>query len=242
VTRLTLLDELFRSYGFKELVDLIINKLGFSALIVLFGAYFAAIVYFSALPSKGRFSPDFSRSNAVSFFQQAFYVFSSIIFLMPLISGWGYFFLVLFFYLIIVVPMCVNMYVLRRDFTFDEYVKFKKGGFISVVWKYSGIALIWIAVLGELLAFSYCDPTMPLIGWAVILYSLAAAILQSALGQSVLFNVSSCVYAKIMTVDGLVEGFIVAKGSDHYIVKTKKKDVLLSNEYVKSISSSDLPK
>jgi hypothetical protein len=242
VTKLTLLDDLFRPYGFKELIELIINKIGFGSLIVLFGAYFAAIVYFSALPSKGRFSTDFSRTNAVSFFQQAFYVFSFIIFLMPAISGWNSFFLVLFLYGFIVAPMLINVYVFRRDFTFDEYLKFKKGGFMSMKWKYIGIALSWVVMLVELLAFSYYDPTMPLVGWALILYSLAAAILQCALGQSVLLNVSLCVYAKIMTGDGLVEGFIVAKGSDHYIVKTKEKDVLLSNEYVKSISSSDLPK
>jgi hypothetical protein len=242
VTKLTLLDELFRSYSFKELVELIINKIGFGSLIVLFAAYFAAIVYFSALPSKGRFSPDFPRSNAVSFFQQAFYVFSFITFLMPFISGWGSFFLVLFLYFIIVVPMIVNIYVLRRDFTFEEYVKFKNGGFMSMKWKFSGIALSWVVMLVELLAFSYYDPTISLVGWAIILYSLAAAFLQAALGQSILINASSCVYAKIITVDGLVEGFIVAKGSDHYLVKTRENDVLLSNEYVKSISPSPLPK
>lgn len=240
--KLTLLDELFRSYGFKELVELVINKIGFGSLIVLFGTFFAAIVYFSGLPSKGRFSGDFSRSNAVGFFQQAFYVFSFIIFLMPIISGWGSFFLVLFLYSIIVAPMFINVFVFRRDFTFDEYVKFKRGGFMSMKWEYIGIALSWFVMLVELLAFSYYNPTMPLVGWAVVLYSLAVAILQCALGQSILLNVSSCVYAKIMTDDGLVEGFIVAKGSDHYIVKTKEKDVLLSSEYVKSISSSDLPK
>lgn len=240
--KLTLLDELFRSYGFKELVDLIINRIGFSVLIVLFGACFAAIVYFSALPSKGRFSTDFPRSNAVGFFQQAFYIFSFLILLTPFISGWGPFFLILFFYGIIVVPMFVNMYVFRRDFTFDEYVKFRSGGFMSMKWKFGGIALSWVVMLVELLAFSYYDPTIPLVGWAVILYSLVAALLQAALGQSILYDASSCVYAKIMTVDGLVEGFIVAKGSDHYLVKTRENDVLLSNEYVKSISPSHLPK
>ena len=242
VTKLTLLDELFRSYSFKELVDLVINKLGFSALIVLFGAHFAAIVYFSALPSKGRFSTDFPRSNVVGFFQQAFYVFSFIIFLTPFISGWGSFFLVLLLYGIIIVPMLVNTHVLGRDFTFDEYLKFRSGGFMSMIWKYSGIALSWVVMLAELLAFSYCDPTIPLVGWAVILYSLAAAFLQAALGQSILGNACSCVYAKITTVDGIVEGFIVAKGSDHYLVKTRENGVLLSNEYVKSISPSGLPK
>ncbi len=239
---MTLLDELFRSYGFKELVDVVIDKLGFSALIVLVGAYFAAIVYFSALPSKGRFSTDFPRSNAVSFFQQAFYVFSLTIFLMPLISGWGSFALVLLLYGFVVVPMILTTRAFRRDFTFDEYVKFKTGGFVSMKWKLGGIALSWIVIIVELLAFSYYNPTIPLVGWAVILYSLAASLLQVAFAQSFLNNVSSCAYGKITTIDGVIEGFIVAKGSDNYLVLTKEKGVLLSSEYVRFISSADLPK
>jgi hypothetical protein len=147
----------------------------------------------------------------------------------------------LLFYVIIVFPMWVNMRLLGRDFTFDEYVKFRREGIISMTWKFSGIALIWISILGELLAFSYFDPTIPLLGWAIIIYSIAAALLQAALGQSCLVNVNRCVYARIITADGSVEGFIVAKGSDHYIVKTKENDVLLSSGYVKSISPSPIP-
>ncbi len=222
-------------------MELIIDKIGFASLIVMFAAYFAAIVYFSALPSRGRFSPDFPRSSAVSFFQQAFYVFSFIMLLMPFISGWVAFLLVLVFYLIIFVPMIINIIVLRRDFTFDEYVKFKNSGFMSMIWKFSGIASIWIAVLAELLVFSYFNPKIPLIGWVLILYSLITALLQVALAQSVLFNARSCVYAKIITADGPIEGFVIAKGSDHYLVKTRESDILLQSGFVKSISPSNLP-
>jgi hypothetical protein len=160
---------------------------------------------------------------------------------MPFISGWYSFFLVLLFYGIIFVPMWVNVRLLAQDFTFDEYVKFRRGGLISMKWRFSGISLTWISILGEFLAFSYFDPTIPLLGWAIIVYSIAAAFLQAALGQSLLVHISRCVYARIITVDGSVEGFIAAKGSDHYIVKTKENDVLLSNDYVKSISPSPLP-
>lgn len=137
--------------------------------------------------------------------------------------------------------MLVNIRFLARDFTFDEYVKFRRRDIISMKWEFSGIALIWISVLGELLAFSYFDPTIPLLGWAIIIYSIAAALLQAALGQSYLTHVSTCVYARIITADGSVEGFIIAKGSDHYIVKTKENDVLLSSDYIKSISPSPIP-
>jgi len=241
---LTFLDTLFSPYSFNELVDLIINKLGLSSLIVLLGAYFAAIVYFCALPAKSRFSTDTPRSNAVGYFQQAFYIFSFLSVLMPFISGWFSFFLVLLFYGIIFIPMWVNIRLLARDFTFDEYTKFHREGFISMKWKLSklsGIALTWISILGEFLAFSYFDPTIPLLGWAIITYSIAAALLQAALAQSYFVHVNTCVYARIVTADGSVEGFIVAKGSDHYIVKTKDNDVLLSSDYVKSISPSPIP-
>lgn len=240
---MTVLDALFTPYSFEELVDLILNKLGFGSLIVLLGAYFAAIVFFSSLPAKSSFSTDTAKSKAVSSIQQIFYVLSFIIFLMPLISGWGPFILVLFLYGVVAIPMLVNLLVVAKDFTFDEYVKLRRGreGLKSTIWKFRGIALIWLSILGELLVFSHLDPTIPLLGWVLITYSIALAALQATLAQSYLVHVTSCLYARITTVEGSVEGFIVAKGSDHYIVKTKESDVLLSSDYVKSISQSPLP-
>jgi hypothetical protein len=233
---------LFRSISFKELVDSAISKLGFSVLVILFSAYIAAIVYFSALPFKSRFSTEFARSNALGFFQQAFYYSSLLTVPMLFISGLGSFLLVLFLYIIIFLPMLVNAILVGRDFKFEEYMKFRSGGFMSMIWEYSGIAFIWLVLLGELIAFLYYDPTIPLLGWATILYSMAFASFQTALVQSVLSNIRSCLYAKIITIDGSVEGFIVAKGSDHYVVMTKEKVVFLSNSYVKSFSPLEPPK
>jgi len=239
---MTLLDELFRSYSFEELVELMINKIGLGSLIVLFGAYFAAIVYFSALPSKGRFSTDFPKTNALEFFQQTFYVFFFLIFLMPFVSGLVSFFLVLLLYGFVFGAMLVNVRVLGRDLSFDEYVELKQGNHMLIMRKYyGGIALIWLVLLVELLAFLSCDPTIPLFGWIIVLYSLLAASLQAALGQGFLYNARHCIHAKIVTADGLVEGFIVAKGSDHYLVKTKENYVMLSSAYVKSIYPSPPP-
>ncbi len=220
---------------------MIIDRLGFGSLIVLLGAYFAAIVYFSALPAKSRFSTDTTRSNAIGSIQQIFYIFSFLLFLMPFISGWFSFFLVLLFYGVVAVPMWINARLVGKDFTFDEYVKFKRGGFKSMVWEFSGIALTWITILGELLAFSYFDPTIPLFGWAMITYSIALGVLQASLGQSYLSHIYTCLHVRIVTADEPVEGFIVAKGSDHYIVKTKERDMLLSSDYIKSISMLPLP-
>jgi hypothetical protein len=246
---LTLLDALFRSISFKELVELVISKLGLSVLVVLFSAYFAAIVFFSALPSKSIFSTEYSQSKAIGFFQQAFRVFSLITILMIFISGWYSFILLWIFYLIIFVPTTVNVIVFRRELTFDEYVKFKSVRFIlgfiplPCITKYDyANALSWIGMLGELLALFYLDPTIPLVGWAVILYSLVLASFQTSLIIGVLSNARSCPYAKIMTVDGIVKGFIIAKAQDHYIVQTRKNQILLSNEHVKSMSPSPLPK
>ncbi len=42
--KLTFLDSLFASYSFKELVEMVISKIGYSSLIVLFSAYIAAIL------------------------------------------------------------------------------------------------------------------------------------------------------------------------------------------------------
>jgi len=100
---------------------------------------------------------------------------------------------------------------------------------------------MWIAILVVLFILFYFNPPIPLVGWAVFAYTLAAALLFIALVQSIIFNARSCAYGKITTNDGEVEGFIVAKGEDNYVVQTKEKGVLLSSNFVKSIISAPLP-
>jgi hypothetical protein len=134
--------------------------------------------------------------------------------------------------------MIVNANIFRADFTFEDYVRFHKGGLASIYLgqEFRGIALSWFLTMTELVAFSYVDPTIPLIGWAVILCSLAATFLQSVMALGFLINTRDCVYAKIVTVDGVLQGFVVSKGEDHYLVKTRESDLLLSSEYIKSMA------
>ena len=107
-------------------------------------------------------------------------------------------------------------------------------------WKlYVVIIFTWIAILAELFIFFYFNITIPLIGWAILIYTWRLVL--TALTQSTLFNARSCVYGKITTIDSEIEGFIVAKGEDNYIIQTKEKGVLLSNNYVKFISQAALP-
>ena len=56
------------------------------------------------------------------------------------------------------------MRVLARDFTFDEYLKLRRGGLKSTRQEFSGISLIWIAVLGKSLAFSMYELAIPILG------------------------------------------------------------------------------
>ncbi len=239
---MTLLNELFNPYSFKGLVDLIINKIGYSSLIIIFAAYLGAIVYSSTIPSKGRFSTDYPQINAAGFFQQLFYALSIVIIFMPFISGWSTFVLVLVLYGAIAVPLVINALIFRQDFSFKEYLAFKNSP-RSIRRKYYGIGLLWLSIIAELFVFFYFNLTIPLVGWAIIVYSFAVAFLSSALTQSTLFNASTCPYCKITTVDGITEGFIIAKGEDNYLVKTNENsDILLSSSYVKTISPIPVPK
>lgn len=141
----------------------------------------------------------------------------------------------------------MNVRTFSKDFTYDDYMRFKSPVRLTtepkwIISKYAGIALCWIAIIGELLAFFYFNPIIPLVGWGIITYTFIAAFILAALTQSTIFNASTCLYAKITTADGSVEGFIVSKGEDNYLVKTKESDVLLSTGYVKSISNAQIPK
>jgi hypothetical protein len=240
-------------------VDISANSVGFASVIVLITAYFAAIVYFSVLPYKSRFSSESYQSKAIGFFQQAFYIFSFILFLVPFVSGWNYFLAVLLLYLFIVAPMFINTSLFGHEFNFDQIIDFKKKqesnlsnirnatskflllGLFPNLRKYIGVALTWIAILGELLFLSYFNPALPFVGWIIILWSFVAATFQAALVQSYLANLSSLKYAKITTLDGTIEGFILSKDSDHYVVKTKQNSILIQNEYVKTVIDEKIP-
>lgn len=161
---------------------------------------------------------------------------------MPIISGWSPTLLVLALYGAIAVPLLINLLIFRQDFTFKEYRAFKNSP-LSMWLKYLGNGLTWLAIVAELFVFFYFNLTIPLVGWAIIVYTFAVAFLSSALTQSALFNASTCPYCKITTADGITEGFIIAKGEDNYLVKTNENiDILLSSNYVKTISPIPVPK
>jgi hypothetical protein len=235
-------NSLFSPYNFREVVELTVDKIGVSSLVILVVAFIGIIVYFCTIPSKGRFSSSFSQTNAIGFFQQAFYVLSSVSILIPFFSGWIPFFVVLALYGAIVGPLFLNVLTFRKDLKFEDYLNLRKGPVL--MWqKYVGIGLTWIAIIGELFFFLYFNPTIPLLGWGIIAYTFATAFLMSALTQSVLYNATTCPYCKITTSDGVTEGFIIAKGEDNYLLKTKENsDFLFSSDFVRTISPLPIPK
>jgi hypothetical protein len=239
---LTLFNELFTPYSFKGLIDLVIGKIGYASLIVLFGAYLGLIVYYCTIPSKGRYSTDYARTNAMNFLMQIFYAPLVITLMLPFISGWWSFFTVWFFYGIIGVPLFFIFISFRQDFVYKDYYKLRLN-VLSMWSKYVIVGFSLVAVLVEIFVFSFLNPTIPTVGWVVILYVLATGFVMSAFAQSVLYNARTCVYGKITTTDGAtIEGFIVAKGEDNYLVSSKDGELLVSCNCVKTISPTELPR
>ncbi len=238
---MTLFNELFTTYSFKGLIDLIITKIGYASLIVLFGAYLGLIVYYCTIPSKGRFSTDYARTNAMNFLMQIFYVPLVVTLVLPFISEWWSFFTILLFYVIIGVPLLFIFIFFRRDFVYNDYYKLRRN-VLSMKSEYAAVDSTLVAVLVEIFIFSILNPTIPMVGWVLILYVLATGFLMSAFTQSVLFNARTCVYGKITTTDGAtIEGFIVAKAEDNYVVSSTEGELLVSCNYVKTISPTQLP-
>jgi hypothetical protein len=248
VEKLTYLNTLFGPYSFKELIGLLINQVGFNTLFVILAAYIAAVVYFCTIPSKGRFSNNYAQSHATGFLQQVSLILSVLFLLIIAISGWASFFTVLIFFAVLTIPLFICVKVFSKDLTYEDYKRFRNPTSFATdprwfVTKYGSISLVWLATVIELLAFFFYNPIIPLVGWAVITYALALSFLLAALIQSTITNASTCVFAKIITADGAdVEGFIVSKGEDNYLVKTKECDFLLTTDYVHIISQAEPPK
>jgi hypothetical protein len=99
-------------------------------------------------------------------------------------------------------------------------------------WSWSGVALgylipliystityliIWFALLGELWYFLNFNPSNILLGWIVIFYSLANAILQTTIIYGKIVHITQSPYVKVTTIDAnTIIGFIIAKESDYY--------------------------
>ncbi|MEJ5292712.1 MAG: hypothetical protein WHS82_03860 [Candidatus Methanosuratincola sp.] len=245
---MALFEILFQSYTFSGIISLIINSIGIPTCIVLLFAYFAAITYLVTLPGRSSLSSDAAKGRVIGFIQQAFYIFSFTMILIPFVSGLLDFFVVLFFYSLFSIPQFLTAWQLGRVTSYEQYIEYKTKwtrGIASFTTDYrrsAGIASIWVALAIGMLYFLAADPSMSFLGWIIIIYTIAMSLLSAALGQSIIHHIIRIPFVKIITIKGKeIVGFIESKDTDHLCIISKQEILYLPMSQIEVILPVKMP-
>jgi|GEM_PF-6326550 len=231
-----IITQLASTYSFNLLVQETASRLGISELILVFGAFFTLAAFFTAIPSSGGFSSQGARIAGLFLIQQTIYYPLVLILLVSLTS-----FLDSLLYIIpLAVVMAWNQRYISHDWTYKDYIDFKKGEVGSAVAfsarKFNGLALLAITITIEVFYLVKFNPTLTLLGWFLLAYILFFAVLQLAFTEGLLFQLVNAKRVLITTTtEEPIDGFLVARGEDHILVRTEDQNMLLPMSAVRRI-------
>jgi hypothetical protein len=237
------LDLVTKSYSFSSLISTAVSTLGISEMLLIVGAVFALLAFFTAIPSSGGFTSQGVRVAGLFFLQQ------TIIwpFILILLVDFNSFLSALPYVIVISLGMYWNQKNIKHDLTYEEYEASKSGSWgrtyeLSTKRFLSANVLLIAIVLVSFYLMKF-NPTMSLIGWFLTLYYLFFGLLQVALSYGYLFQAVGAKKVKISTTgkDEVIEGWLVAKGEDHFLVRTKDESLLLPVSSVAKIVLLEKP-
>jgi len=243
--KMTLFSQLFSFYSFNGLLSLVATWLGPGNLIILASGLLATAAAFASLPMRGALIVHDTLVAGASYVQQFFYITSLLLFAMVLFTGWGPFLTFIVYYLPIIISMLCCSERMPQILDFDlltERQRSKNGLSLRFVRKLWPLALLWLVLLGEILAFSCFDPVMPLLSWIFMIYSLVYGFLMAAFWQGIILQYQSSKWVRVALVDGTEErGFLVGKGGDHYLILKKDGEDLVQASAVRKITPEPVP-
>lgn len=243
--KMTLFSQLFSFYSFSGLLSLVATWLGPGNLIILASGLLATAAAFASLPMRGALNEYDALVAGASYVQQFFYITSLLLFAMVLFTGWGPFLTFIVYYLPIIISMLCCLKRMPQILDFDlltERQRSKNGLSLRFVRKLWPLALLWLVLLGEILAFSCFDPVMPLLSWIFLIYSFICGFLATAFGQGIILQYQSSKWVRVALVDGTEErGFLVGKGGDHYLILKKDGEDLVQASAVRKITLEPVP-
>jgi hypothetical protein len=165
---------------------------------------------------------------------------------MVLFTGWGPFLEFIKYYSFIIGSMLYCFKRMPQVLDFDLLVverrRSKNGPSTPPVRKISSLAVLWLVLIGETLAFSYFDPVMPLLSWIFMIYSLVYGFLMAAFGQGIILQYRNSKWVRVILAKGTEEcGFLVGKGGDHYLILRKDGEDLVQTSAVSKITPVPVP-
>ena len=222
------LNLLERSYSFDTLLHLTISRLGISELALVLGALFTLLAFFTAIPSSGGFGSVGVRVSGLYLIQNTFvYAFAVLLFVSP-----GSFLEALPYVILPFLGMAWNQEHAKHDLTYDEYEQSKSGrlGTTSefTTRRFLSTNVLLIIIIVEDFYLLKFNPTLALFGWFLIVYSLFFSLLQVAYSYGFVFQAINAKKVQITTTNKeSFEGYLVGKGEDHFIIRTRDQNMLL---------------
>jgi hypothetical protein len=237
------ISQLVTSYSTTQLFRATLTVLGANGVLLFLGGFFALSAFFAAIPSAGAFSSQGPRIAGLFFLQQI--VYWPLIFVF-LISPYS-FLAVLPYYLALAIPMTFALKPLGRDLTYEEFAQSKSGQWGPTMAltsrKFLASNILSSVITFELLFVIKFDVSLTLLSWFLFLYTILFAILLVAYSYGFLFQLVNAKRVIITTLDDKeIECFLVAKGEDHYIIRTPGENMLLQGSFVKRIRLVENPK
>ena len=104
-----------------------------------------------------------------------------------------------------------------------------------------GIAMVWIVLTLEWTVLFEFNPIMPLVAWLLLIYTYLMTLLQAAHSHGVIFQVTHSPFVKVFTRDQKeYDGFVVGRGSDHYVLTTSSGNVVIQSDYVERLVEQEV--
>jgi|GEM_PF-5669897 len=98
----------------------------------------------------------------------------------------------------------------------------------------------WLSLFFSFIYFTVFDPSLPLIHWILILYSLSSALIIGVFVYSFISHMWSILHVIVKTSNGEQrEGFLISSDNNFCLIKTRKGDLLIPTSQILEIVPSE---
>ena len=238
---------LLAPYTLSGLLTAAIAIFGIQTILIATVAFLGLAGYFSAVPFMGVLGNTSPRVVVFAFIQELVYLVSSLLLLLLALSSLTSFVLLLALYLPVVIAGGVNVKRLPKLQSYESMVSIRTAEFLNSLLRspletpLMGIAMVWIVLTLEWTVLFEFNPIMPLVAWLLLIYTYLMTLLQAAHSHGVIFQVTHSPFVKVFTRDQKeYDGFVVGRGSDHYVLTTSSGNVVIQSDYVERLVEQEV--
>ena len=236
-----LLTTLTTSYSFSDLVAKAISLFGEATLFAIITGYIALAAFFTSIPSSGGFAASSPRVAGL-FLINSLATWALVVFvLVGLLVLPGILISTVFLYLPLALVSIYATSAINTDSTYQELEDTTQGAVVSVIETFFMKRMVLpntllVIIILELVYFANNNPSYPLMAWLLLFFALSGAFLIVSQAYGTGYMIMTAKFVDITKTDGTKERcYVISKGSDHYIIQTEQKILLVPSSFVKEI-------